>query len=39
VDWGFLSFLAEPWFVIPWYAVGLGGAVLVVRDIRTPNTG
>lgn len=38
MDWGFLSFLSEGWFVIPWYAIGMVGAVLVAYDIRTHNT-
>lgn len=28
----FLYFLGEPWFVIPWYAIGLLGALWVVYD-------
>lgn len=38
IDWGFLSFLAEAWFVVPWYAVGIAGAILVGHDVRTHNT-
>lgn len=38
MDWGFLSFLAEPWFVIPWYAVGLVGAAWVLYDTHVANT-
>lgn len=38
VDWSFLSFLAEPWFVIPWYAVGAIGAAIVGYDLRANNT-
>lgn len=32
MNWDFFSFLANPWFVVPWYAVGLLGAIWVVRD-------
>jgi hypothetical protein len=38
MDWGFLSFLAEPWFVIPWYVIGIAGFFLVMYDIRNHNT-
>lgn len=38
MDWGFLSFLSEGWFVIPWYAIGIAGAFLVSYDLRTHNT-
>lgn len=37
-DWGWLSFLANPWFVVPWYFVGLVGAVWVAYDTSTANT-
>jgi len=37
-DFSYLSFLAEPWFVIAWYAVGAAGAVWVVYDLYTVNT-
>ena len=33
----FLQFLAQPAFVIPWYAFGAIGAVLVLRDTFTAN--
>lgn len=33
-----LSILAEPWFVVPWYLVGAGGALWVMHDVRTTNT-
>lgn len=33
----FLSFLASPWFVIPWYAVGIFAAAWVLRDTLTTN--
>lgn len=36
--WGYLNFLAEPWFVIPWYAVGLSGMALVIYDSHQYNT-
>ncbi len=35
-DW--LSFLAEPWFVIPWYAIGFAGAIWVIYDVLKKNT-
>ena len=38
VELGFLSFLAEPWFVIPWYVIALAGVVWVVHDMYTHNT-
>lgn len=38
MSWSFLSFLGEPWFVIPWYAVGLAGVWLVIYDVRNHNT-
>lgn len=38
MDWGFLSFLAQPWFVLPWYLVGAVGAAWVFHDLRTENT-
>ena len=34
----FLDFLANPWFVIPWYAVGFACAVWVVMDEYSVNT-
>src|SRR5690242_12630156 len=34
----FLSFLAEPWFVVPWYVVGALGAAYVIHDETTKNT-
>ena len=33
----FLAFLAEPWWVVPWYAVGLVGALWVIRDTHRAN--
>ena len=33
----FFSFLAEPWFVIPWYVVGVGGAAWVIYDVVRVN--
>lgn len=36
LDW--LSFLAEPWFVIPWYAIGVAGALWVLYDEYRVNT-
>lgn len=38
MSWTSLDFLAEPWFVIPWYAVGIIGAVWVGYDLATHNT-
>ncbi|RJR53110.1 MAG: DUF4396 domain-containing protein [Desulfobacteraceae bacterium] len=38
MDWGFLYFLAEPWFVILWYGVGILGAALVIYDLHKHNT-
>lgn len=38
MDWTALDFLARPWFVIPWYAVGIVGAVFVGVDLATKNT-
>ncbi len=38
MDWSTLSFLAEPWFVIAWYAVGILGAAWVIADIHRHNT-
>ena len=35
---GFLHCLTEPWFVIPWYAVGALGVVFLVRDLHRDNT-
>jgi hypothetical protein len=37
VDFGWLSFLAQPWFVIPWYVIGIAGAIWVVHDMYTAN--
>lgn len=37
-DFDFLAFLAEPGFVIPWYAFGLAAAVGVAVDLYTRNT-
>ena len=38
MDWGALSFLAEPWFVLSWYVIGLLGAGYVFFDIYRINT-
>lgn len=35
---GWLAFVAEPWVVIPWYVLGLGGAAWVVWDAYHVNT-
>lgn len=37
MDLGFLSFLGEPWFVLPWYGAGLLAAAWVARDEYTAN--
>ncbi|WP_232688750.1 DUF4396 domain-containing protein [Halobacterium zhouii] len=34
----FLNFLTKPWFVVPWYTIGLLGAVWVLRDTLSVNT-
>lgn len=34
----FLYFLAESWFVIPWYVIGTLGAVYLIYDMRVHNT-
>lgn len=38
VDLQFLGFLASPWFVIPWYAIGLAGVFWVLHDVAHVNT-
>lgn len=38
MDLSFLSFLAEPWFVLPWYLIGAAGAAWVVADEAKRNT-
>jgi len=38
MNWSFLWFVGEPWFVIPWYAVGALGALWVIYDLRVNNT-
>ena len=38
VQFGWLWFLAEPWFVVPFYAIGVAGAVWVVWDAYHVNT-
>ena len=38
VDLGFLSPLAEWWFVVPWYVVGSAGAIWALTDMYTVNT-
>lgn len=35
---GFLYFLAQGWFVIPWYGIGAVGAWFAIYDIRNKNT-
>ncbi len=34
----FLTFLAQPWFVVPWYAIGTAGAIWLVYDTQAVNT-
>ena len=34
----YLSFLTEPWFVIPWYAIGIAGAAWLLYDEYKVNT-
>jgi hypothetical protein len=34
----FLYFLAEGWFVVPWYVIGALGAWFVIYDVRNENT-
>ncbi len=38
MDWSFLYFLGQPWFVIPWYAVGALGAAFLIHDLHRKNT-
>jgi len=38
MNWSFLSFLGEPWFVVSWYFVGALGTLYVIYDLRTKNT-
>jgi hypothetical protein len=38
MDWNLLAFLAEPAFVVPWYALGIAGAVWVGYDLSRTNT-
>lgn len=38
MEWGDLAFLAEPWFVIPWYGFGLAAAGWIVYDTLRVNT-
>ncbi|MCF6523947.1 DUF4396 domain-containing protein [Streptomyces sp. JJ36] len=38
IELGWLAFLAEPWFVLPFYAVGFFGAVWVTWDAYHTNT-
>lgn len=37
VELGFLSFLSQPWFIIPWYAIGAAGAAWVTYDAYVVN--
>lgn len=36
-DLSWLSFLAEPWFVIPWYALGIASAAWAIHDMNQHN--
>lgn len=38
IDLGWLTFLAESWFVVPWYIIGTAGAVWVLYDTYVVNT-
>lgn len=38
MGWGVLFFLGEPWFVLPWYGIGLLGVLYLIHDMRTKNT-
>ncbi|WP_375263333.1 hypothetical protein [Palleronia sp.] len=33
-----LTFMAEPWFAIPWHAIGIAGAVWVIYDGQSANS-
>lgn len=37
MNWGSLSFLSNPWFVVPWYVTGLVSAYWVGHDQRHHN--
>lgn len=37
MDWSFLSFLAEPWFVITWYGLAVPATVWVIYDVYQVN--
>lgn len=38
MNWSFLFFVGEPWFVVPWYVVGALGALYLIYDMRVNNT-
>ena len=38
MDWSFLYFLGQGWFVIPWYGVGALSAAWLVHDLHRDNT-
>lgn len=38
VELSFLAFLAEPWFILLWYALGIAGAIWVLYDSYIVNT-
>jgi len=37
MNWMFLYFLSQPWFVVLWYAFGVLGLLFVIYDMRTSN--
>lgn len=38
MNWTFLSFVGEPWFVVSWYSIGLLAVAFVIHDTRANNT-
>ncbi len=38
MEWGALDFLASPWFVVPWYVVGVTGVAWLLYDLARVNT-
>lgn len=38
MDLSSLGFLGEPWFVVPWYAIGALGVLSVIYGMRVNNT-
>ncbi len=37
MSWGWLGFLADPWFVVPWYLVGGAAGATALWDMKTRN--